>query len=1076
MAKLVKRTLYLAALAPLVGLGMQNATADGKVPKSLRMREDRVTIAQARKVQQRRPLRTAQQPAPPTPAPAPTPPPDPAAPPEPTPPPDGAAQPPDGAAPTPPPEPTPPPQPTPPPEATPQPPPQPPPNVEATPSLTDEELARLAEEEAAKTEVIEVTGSLIGRREQTSAAPVTVVDKADLDAAGVTSVGDILQNLPAQSNGINVQFNNGGDGTTRIDLRGLGADRTLVLVNGRRVVPGGTGVSASADLNSIPIAIIERVEVLKDGASAIYGSDAIGGVVNIITKEEFEGATASAYSGVTQRGDGFNYEVNLTTGAKSKKSSIIFSVTYNTRNDVFAGDREYSKSDLEFDYATKEQFGAGSGTTPQGTVNSASAGRQIGSDAWRDFLRACPGSIPGRGNCFRDPGTGMWRPLRSGGNSDVGEGDLYNFQPENYLVTPEDRYSLWTSGKYQFHPRARGFFEALYTNRTSDQNLAAMPVTLAATGATLSRNSVYNPFGVDLVAVNRRITEAGRRIFGQDVDTFRVVGGVDGKIPEFNNWRWELSYNYGRTNAKSTNQGQFNVTKLRNALGPSFRPSPDAPAQCGTPAAPLTDGCVPLDLLGGEGSITPEMLDYISYTGIDDSFIQQQTLLATAGGRVAKTPWGGDVSLAVGADYRIESAADIPDPVTAAGDTTGNSRSETRGDYNVKEAFAEISVVPITKRQFAKWVEVNAAARVFDYNTFGSGATWKLGGLWAIPQGVSLRGTYSSAFRAPNIAELYSGQGDSFPGITDPCETASQNGNAAVLARCMEVHSGFPAAFDFPFSQTQSQVGGNPLLQEETANVFTGGIVIEPPQVKGLSFTLDYWNFQIENAIQAFGVQNILNACYGVYDVSPEVRDAQCAKIQREAGSFFLSNVQNLQENIGGTDASGIDFAIAYDHQRPFGRFRHSFEGTWLLEQTSTFPGFEIEGKGNYDLAAFPELKTNFATIWAHKGLSAGLNVRYINAFKECEDSNCAVDEGDPDDPMDDVVPLSRKIDMNITADLFFGYTAKSTAGTTSLTVGVNNITDQDPPLIYSGFLGNSDASTYDFLGRYFYTRLTHNF
>jgi iron complex outermembrane recepter protein len=1051
------RRVLFTSLVVFLELGAGFVAADSAAPTSLQMRSHRTVNAdQARRAQQRRPLRLAQTPDPNQPQP----PPDPNAPP-----------PPDPNAPPPTPAPT---EPTPPVPAPVEPAPPPPtPAVEPapapvaqTPSHTDEELAKLSEE-AAEGEVIEVTGSLIERKELNTAAPVTVLDKADLDAAGVTSVGDILQNLPAQTNGINVQFNNGGDGSTTVNLRGLGSNRTLLLLNGRRVVPGGTGVGAAVDLSAIPLGIIERVEVLKDGASAIYGSDAIGGVVNIITKDQFDGAIASAYSGVTQRGDALNYEVNLTTGVKGKKSSLMFSATYNTRGEVMAGDRAFSKSDLEYDYATKEQFGAGSGTTPEGSVNAAGAGRQIGTDAWRDFLRQCPGAIAGRGNCFRDPKTGLWRPFATGGNSDLGEGDLYNFQPENYLVTPEDRYSLWTSGKYQFEPRVGAFFEALYTNRTSDQNLAAMPVGIAASGITYSRQSVYNPFGTDLTSVNRRIVEAGRRVFAQDIDTFRMVGGLQGKIPQLNGWKWEASYNYGRTNAKFTNAGQFNVTKLTRALGPSFRDA-DGKAVCGTAAAPITaDGCVPLDLLSGPGTITKEMLDYISYTGISESFIDQRTLLATASGQLAKTPWGGDLSLAIGADYRVEAAADIPDPVTAAGDTTGNSRKQTEGEYNVKEAFAELSFVPLTNREFAKWLELSAAARVFQYDTFGTGATWKLGGLYTIPQGYSLRGTFSSAFRAPDINSLYAGQGDNFPTIEDPCETRP---TPEVAARCQELHPGIPGNYDFPFNQSPSLIGGNPTLQEETAKVFTAGIVAEPPQVKGLTATLDYFHVDIEDAIQALGVQVILNACY-VYNI-----DSECAKIEREAGSFFLSDVRDLQENIGGTTSSGLDFAVAYDRQYNFGRLRHSFEGTWLLDYTAHYPGFDIKGMGNYDVAAFPELKANVATVWAHKGLSAGVNVRYVNAFKECENGDCGTDEGDPEDPMDDVVPLSRKIDTNITADLFFGYTTKSKAGTTSLTVGLNNLTDQDPPLIYSGSLGNSDAATYDYLGRYFYTRLTHNF
>ncbi len=330
---------------------------------------------------------------------------------------------------------------------------------------------------------------------------------------------------------------------------------------------------------------------------------------------------------------------------------------------------------------------------------------------------------------------------------------------------------------------------------------------------------------------------------------------------------------------------------------------------------------------------------------------------------------------------------------------------------------------------------------MFDYDTFGSGATWKLGALWSIPQGVSLRGTFSSAFRAPNISELYSGQGISFPNIDDPCETRP---TPEVAARCQALHPGIPADFTFPFSQSQSLVGGNPNLKEETAKVFTAGIVYEPPQVKGLSLTIDYFTFDITNAIQAIGVQNILNGCY-VYNI-----DSECAKITREEGSFFLENVNNLQENIGGTQTSGIDFAVAYEHQRPAGRFRHQLEGTWLHDYTAVYPGFTIDGVGNYDIAAYPELKANLSTVWSRKNYSAGFNVRYINAFKECENSDCSVEGA-----------LSRRVDANVTADLFVGYSVKSTAGATSLTVGVNNIANQDPPIISLGLpreLGRVDV------------------
>ena len=222
-------------------------------------------------------------------------------------------------------------------------------NVEQTPNLSDEELAKMADQ-TAQEEVIVVTGSLIDRRELTSPAPVTVLDKADLEGAGVSTVGDILQNLPAQSNAINAQVNNGGDGSTRVDIRGLGANRTLVLINGRRVVPGGTGADSSVDLNAIPLAVIERVEVLKDGASAVYGSDAIGGVVNVITREDFEGTEVALYTGSSTRGDGFTYDMSFVTGHSSKKGNVIFSAGWQRQSPVFAGDRSYSEFDRDYDF------------------------------------------------------------------------------------------------------------------------------------------------------------------------------------------------------------------------------------------------------------------------------------------------------------------------------------------------------------------------------------------------------------------------------------------------------------------------------------------------------------------------------------------------------------------------------------------------------------------------------------------------------------------------------------------------------------------------------------------------------
>lgn len=940
------------------------------------------------------------------------------------------------------------------------------------PALTDEELAALSEAEAeadagGEGEVIVVTGSAIERRELTTVAPVSVVDKADLETAGLSTVGDILQNLPAQSNGINAQANNGGDGSTRINLRGLGTARTLTLINGRRVVPGGTGADASVDINAIPLAVIERVEVLKDGASAIYGSDAIGGVVNIITRSDLNGSEATIYTGSSTRGDGFGYDLSLVTGTTSKKGSVLFSAGYQKQEPVYAGDRDFSTYDLNYDFASKMQSVGGSTAIPGGRINT----RQLdtNNDGRPDpAVNLCGLTSAGAPIQFcRREGDALV-PF-------VQPDDFYNYQPENYLYTPSERYNVFSTGSYAITDNVRAFFEGSYLNRKSDQRLAPEPFVDAA---PISAQSVYNSLGVGVLGYRRRLVEFGPRKSLQNVDTFRVVTGIDGTIPEtvpgLADWKWELSFNYGRTQATQENKGNLVISRLTNALGPSFFDA-NGVARCGAPGEEI-DGCVPLNILAGgdANAITQDMIDYVTYTGISGGYNRQHTLLGTMHGRLAKTPWGGDIALAVGADYRREGGGFTPDPLTSTGDTTGNAQEPTEGSYDVKEGYAELSAVPVVGKGAVQWLELNLAARAFDYNTFGSGATWKVGGLFRTLGGVSVRGTYSTAFRAPSIGALYSGLADSFPGAEDPCDTTppSANGETITLpddvaARCAA--DGVPADAAFGTSQQRSQVGGNPNLREETADVFTAGIVFEPPQVKGLAFTVDYFNIDIQDAIQSLGASVILANCY------QRGLEEYCDKVFRDPNrGGEIDYVDDATSNVGGNATSGIDFSVAYDHSHQgVGRFRHSFEGTWLNNFDIDNTLQVLKAKGNYDFGVYPALKTNFTTTWAKDGINAGFNIRFVSSYDECDaqDCNSLMDGTD-----EERAAATRTVDSNITADIFAGYTLKSKAGVTNLSVGMNNVLDQDPPLIYSGFAGDSDSSTYDYMGRFVYARMSQQF
>ncbi|ACY15811.1 TonB-dependent receptor plug domain-containing protein [Haliangium ochraceum] len=918
-------------------------------------------------------------------------------------------------------------------------------------------------------EVIVVTGSLIERRELTTSAPLAVLDKSELDAAGVASIGDILQNLPSQSNAINVQFNNGGDGSTRVNLRGLGAARTLVLVNGRRHVAGGTGANASVDLNAIPTAVIERVEVLKDGASAIYGSDAISGVVNIITRTNFDGVEAAVYTGSTGDGLGQVFDVSVVMGQTTERGNIVFAAGFTDQQPINAGERDFSRSDKAYDWETGEVATSGSSATPQGVLIDRNPDA-VGNDAWQQVVANNPDS---GGAYYNDPVAG-WRTFNAFGNSDVGEGDLYNYQPENYLVTPQQRYNVFSTGSYKFHDNVRGYFEATYTNRSSDQKLAPEPLFTITEGITVSGDNYYNPFGRDFVDIRRRMVEADVRRSIQDVNTFRVVTGIDGHLPEdlpvLQNWRWDLSFNYGRTKAEDINAGNFQLSKVANAIGPSFVGADGTP-QCGTPDNPIA-GCVPLNLFGGVGTITQDQLDYITYNGINSGFNEQQMFMFSTAGKVVDLPNGGDISLAIGAEYRKEAGADLPNPLVATGDTTGNKSEPTEGSYNVREGYAELSVVPLVGAPGAEWVELNAAIRAFDYNTFGSDYTWKVGARWSFGEGLAVRGTYSTAFRAPAISDLYSGVVDGFPPVTDPCDVSQGSRSDNVQANCSA--DGVPDNYVDSRTQIRTLGGGNEDLQPETAKVFTVGAVYEPKFVEGLALTLDYFDIAVDNAISSLGAGLILSSCYSL---APEERK-YCELIDRNPDTNFLNVINDTAINVGGNETRGLDFNVRYTQNTDIGSFRYNLEGTRLFQFDSIeADGSVIEGLGVYDLGVFPTWRGNLGLMWGLDEWGAGTNVRYIHSFVECENDDClrgTTADGGPRGEGIDV--YEREVSANVTADLFGTYTLESSVGTSRLTLGVNNVLDQRPAIIYNGFLATSDASTYDFLGRYFYARFVQQF
>ena len=891
-----------------------------------------------------------------------------------------------------------------------------------------------------------VTGSRIRGEAGQTTAPVVVLSRAQIAARGLASVGDVLQTLTVQSNATNTQANYSGDGATRVSLRGLGAQRTLVLVNGRRFVPGGLGADASVDLNSLPSTVIEQIEVLKDGASAVYGSDAVGGVVNVITRTDLDGVEVESYQGISGAGDGVSIDLAFTTGIRSARGNILFSVGYHDQRPVWTYERGFSESDKSYNWARNDGSftTSGSSATPEGHIVDRSGA--AGNDAWQ-AVNAAAGD--GAGDYHLDPAAG-WRPFNYGGNSLDGTGDLYNYQPENYIYTPQTRYTAFLSGKYALGEGLGTYFEVSYANRQSEQKLAPTPLFTNGEGVTVSAGNRYNAFGRDFADVRRRFVEAGNRIFNQDIDTYRIVLGLTVPVLGFDS---EIFFAYGRTAGNTVNRGRFIRSNLMRALGPD--------EEC-------TGACVPLDLLHGAGTITPEMLAYIQYTGVARGYSQQKILQWNLTGNVAELTHG-PLAVAAGASSRWESGAYTPDPITASGNTTGFRSEATEGRYAVSALYGETRL-PVYHGK-GVGVHLTAAGRAFHYDTFGSGFTYETGASVELPRGLVLRATYSNAFRAPNIAEMFLGANDVFPLVSDPCSTVDEAGNPRELTAQQRRNcaaAGIPSGFRDTRAQLRAREGGSTDLEPERAGMITAGMRYRPGFAPDLQLDLNYYRNRIEDEIGSLPAGVILSNCYS------QDNPTSCGQIVRDADTKLISHIVQTNTNVGETETAGLDLEAAYNGNTSWGILSARLEANLLFRYDQFIPaagGTEvIKATGYYDVGVFPRWRHSAALDLKWRRASAGLTWEYIGGFVECEDNDCkGLYRADVVE-----TPANRDVASNSVLGLRGTYRLFTGAGGTVLTVGVNNVLDQPPAVIFNGLLGTSDFSTYDYMGRYLYLRVSH--
>ncbi len=930
-------------------------------------------------------------------------------------------------------------------------------------------------------EEIVVTGSRIPRKDLATPAPVTIVTREQVLATGARSIAEFLQWLPEQANGQNAQVNNapptcgqnscGGDGASYVALRGLQPSRTLVLMNGRRLAPNGS--TADVDLNTIPMAAVERVEILKDGASPVYGADAVAGVVNVITRRAMTGSEVAGSAGLSTHGDAFVYQLDGTTGLSGSRGALSLSVGFQHQNPLMAGSRPFSAVPRGYDQTgayTERLTGTprigedsqGSGIIPDGRVTVRVPGVANGNALWNQLV----GQYPTTTSFMPDKTQPLgWRPFRP--NLLPPDGDAYNFQPDNYLLTPLQRLSVFGTGELALGSAARAYSEVSFVERRSSQRFAPSPLAISpgSVPVTVSADNPYNPFGRDFTQVSRRLVEFPARTLSQTVDSARLVLGLDGHVEQpfgaGTRATWDLSLNYGLVNGTYVSTGGIRNSALAAAVGPGFAdPTSATGYSCGTPESPIP-GCVPLDLFGGAGSITPAQQGNLAFVGVTRN--QSELLSAQANGTaelfrlLSQRP----VGVAAGYEFRWLSGSFIPDPVTAAGDTSEGIVTGASGSYHVNEVYAELSVPVLSQLPLAEELEIVAAARLFKFSTTGGDWTYKLGARWQPVRDVALRGTWSTAYRAPSIFDLYWGGQRRFVEF-DPCADLT-GASPARVASCGA--AGNNGGLGSPIV-----AGGNPHLRPETARVYTAGVVLEPRWVRNLALTADYYDVEITNVI---GIPDPLYTCY---PETPNVAPTGCEKITRNPVTQQVTSADYRLDNIGTEHVSGVDLAGRYVLPTEIGRFTLGVSATWLRVHDQEMPGVTLHGRGNTDLGVNPAWKANAQLGWRRNGVSAGVFVRFIGSLTECGDAQgnygltsgslCSLD-----------ATYTRTISAIATADLNVGYDLATGAGTTSFTAGVRNVLDQEPPRVYNTFAGlNSDPTAYDFVGRFFWLRVAHRF
>jgi outer membrane receptor protein involved in Fe transport len=919
-------------------------------------------------------------------------------------------------------------------------------------------------------ETIVVTGSNIRRVDIETASPVVTIDRAQIQASGKVNLGDLVQQLPSMAGAaMNPQVNNGGAGTAGVSLRGLGSNRTLLLINGHRVP------FQLQDLNLIPVSAVERIEVLNDGASAVYGSDAIAGVVNIITRSNYQGAEFGADYGIADKDDGERRAFHMLFGQSSDKGNILFGVQYDKQEPVSAANRKVSGV-AQYSYNSGVNTHAGSSRTPGGRF-FLPAGSPIATQLGCTSVTLSGSQLPSQ---TTPPTAADFRCYKS-------SSDGFNFQAVgNYDLIPNERTGAFALGNYKLTDSVEAYAELLYHKMVAHQQLAPYPFDLASNNVIIPANQFYNPFGVAFgdngasSTIALRLSSIGNRGLKIANTTEMANAGLKGTFGE-TSWNWDTHFSYGKLTLETQNLNFLNFSQLVPQL------------QCTSAPGDANAPCVPLDIFNQSDPNTIAALNAAKISPFAATLYQMKEWDASANGSLFSLP-AGDVQLAVGGSYRKEYLDGQVDPLvlntynTVNGVPTINCpgpnsicSSPAQGGFNIKEAYAEL-LVPILKDvPFVHSLNVDIGDRYSKYSNFGSTSNWKVAVEYRPIEDLLLRATVSKVFRAPTPTNLFAGPAGDAPTATDPCAGVGGVSNNKACQGFNVPEQTFSQLTGYVMGSNFANANGlsNAVLGPENGKSFDYGFVYDPEWIPGLSVNADYYRILLNNLIVsgAGTAQTILTDCFNT-------QGPICSNIIR-ATDGSIKFVVEAPFNAGNLIDQGLDVGAHYRlPTTDWGNFRIGVDGSYIQKYNIAEPGFTQHLAGHFDktFGNFARVRALATLDWSMGPFVANWTTRYIGRITLGYANPClgpSAGEGDVAVGCSDYISPENAV-LHYGAVTYhnasLGYNIEPI--NTFVSLGVDNIFDKQPPLLYLNNVinANTDVSTYDLLGRYYHASVTVKF